>query len=224
MARGRLLVFEGVEGAGKSTQAARLHHDLEAAGHDVCLVREPGGTVLGERIRALLLAEQGEMTPAAEALLFMASRAELVNRVIRPALDRGAIVIADRFFLSTYAYQSGGRKLPEQGVREANALATGGLIPDLTLLLRMPADVGLARAAERGGADRMERAGNAFHQRVAEAFRAAESVAWQGAHPECGPVVAIDAGGSEEEVAVRVRNAVSAGFPDLTIAAEAGAS
>ncbi|MGI8844185.1 MAG: dTMP kinase, partial [Gemmatimonadaceae bacterium] len=137
MARGRLLVFEGVEGAGKSTQAGRLLRDLASSGHG-CLVREPGGTPLGERIRAILLADQGEMTPAAEALLFMASRAELVERVIRPALDRGAVVIADRFFLSTYAYQCGGRELPERTVREANALATGGLVPDLTLLLRMP--------------------------------------------------------------------------------------
>ncbi len=224
MACGRLLVFEGVEGAGKSTQAGRLHRDLESAGHDVCLVREPGGTPLGERIRALLLAGQGEMTPAAEALLFMASRAELVQRVIRPALDRGAVVIADRFFLSTYAYQCGGRELPERTVREANALATGGLVPDLTLLLRISADTGLARAADRGEADRMERAGNAFHQRVADAFRMAESESWQRAHPECGPVVALDATGSEEDVAGRVRGAVSAAFPGVSIAAEAGAS
>jgi dTMP kinase len=223
MARGRLLVFEGVEGAGKSTQAGRLHRDLESAGHDVCLVREPGGTPLGERIRAILLAGQGEMTPEAEALLFMASRAELVQRVVRPALDRGAVVIADRFFLSTYAYQCGGRELPELTVREANALATGGLVPDLTLLLRMPADTGLARAAGRGKADRMERAGKAFHQRVADAFRMAESEEWQRAHPECGPVVALDAAGSEEDVAGRVRNAVSAAFPEISIAAGAGA-
>jgi dTMP kinase len=134
------------------------------------------------------------------------------------------VVIADRFFLSTYAYQCGGRELPERTVREANALATGGLVPDLTLLLRMPADTGLARAAGRGAADRMERAGKAFHQRVADAFRIAESESWQHAHPECGPVVALDATGSEEDVAGRVRGAVSTAFPGVSIAAEAGAS
>ena len=224
MARGRLLVFEGVEGAGKSTQAARLHRALEAAGRQVMLVREPGGTSLGERIRALLLAGQGEMSPAAEALLFMASRAELVHRVIRPALERGVSVIADRFFLSTYAYQCGGRALPEAAVRQANALATGGLVPDLTLLLRLPPDTGLARAAGRSAADRMERAGAEFHARVAASFRAAERPDWQTAHPECGPIAAVDASGSEDEVADRVSAAVSTAFPELAVGAAAEAS
>lgn len=224
MPRGRLLVLEGVEGAGKSTQAARLQRALESAGRDALLVREPGGTPLGERIRDLLLAGQGEMAPAAEALLFMASRAELVAHVLRPALERGAVVIADRFFLSTYAYQCGGRALPEMVVRQANTLATGGLIPDLTLLLRLPPDAGLARVAGRGAADRMERAGREFHARVAAAFHAAEGAAWQSAHTECGPIVAIDAGGSEEEVADRINAAVDHAFPELAIRAAAGAS
>lgn len=215
MSRGRLLVLEGVEGAGKTTQAARLSSALRSAGHEVVAVREPGGTSLGERIRGLLLAEQGEMSPAAEALLFMASRAELVQLVIRPALDRGAVVIADRFFLSTYAYQSGGRGLPERLVREANAMATGGLMPDLTLLLRLPPDDGLARAAGRGAADRMEREGNDFHARVAEYFRLAESHAWQAAHAECGPIVAIDAAGSSEQVFDRIHGAVVGRLPEL---------
>jgi dTMP kinase len=222
--RGRLLVLEGVEGAGKSTQAARLQRALESAGRDTLLVREPGGTMLGERIRELLLAGQGDMTPAAEALLFMASRAELVRRAIRPALERGAVVVADRFFLSTYAYQCGGRRLPEPVVREANALATGRLVPDLTLLLRLPPDAGLARAAGRGAADRMERAGADFHERVAAAFRAAESPAWQAEHPECGRIVPIDALGSEDEVADRLLGAVSRECPDLAVGAAAEAS
>jgi dTMP kinase len=222
--RGRLLVLEGVEGAGKSTQAARLERALESAGRETLLVREPGGTALGERIRALLLAGHGDMTPAAEAFLFMASRAELVQRTIRPALDRGAIVIADRFFLSTYAYQCGGRALPESVVRQANALATGGLVPDLTLLLRLPPDAGLARAAGRGAADRMERAGAEFHARVAAAFRVAESAAWQAAHPECGPIVPIDALGTEDEVAERIQAAVGIACPDLAVRAAAEAS
>jgi dTMP kinase len=224
MARGRLLVLEGVEGAGKSTQAARLQRALESAGRDVLLVREPGGTPLGERIRALLLADRGEMSPATEALLFMASRAELVHRVIRPALERGTTVIADRFFLSTYAYQCGGRALPESVVRQANALATAGLVPDLTVLLRLAPDAGLARAAGRSAADRMERAGAEFHRRVAAAFRAAERPEWQAAHPECGPIAAIDAAGSEDEVADRVSAALSAAFPELAVGAGAEAS
>lgn len=224
MARGRLLVLEGVEGAGKSTQAARLQRTLETAGRPVLLVREPGGTLLGERIRALLLAGQGEMSAAAEALLFMASRAELVHRVIRPSLERGTTVIADRFFLSTYAYQCGGRRLPEPVIRQANALATAGLVPDITLLLRLPPDAGLARAAGRSAADRMERAGAEFHARVAAAFRAAERPEWQAAHPECGPIVPIDATGSEDEVADRVYAAVGSAFPELTPGAAAEAS
>lgn len=224
MARGRLLVLEGVEGAGKSTQAARLHRALESAGRDVVLVREPGGTPLGERIRALLLASQSEMSPSAEALLFMASRAELVHRVIRPALDRGTTVIADRFFLSTYAYQCGGRALPETVVRQANWLATSGLTPDLTLLLHLPPDAGLARAAGRSEADRMERAGVEFHARVAAAFRAAERSEWQASHPECGPIAAIDASGTEDEVADRVATAVMGAFPELAVGAAAEAS
>jgi dTMP kinase len=222
--RGRLLVFEGVEGAGKSTQARRLQRALETAGREAVLVREPGGTPFGERIRELLLADHGEMAPAAEALLFMASRAELVERVIRPALAGGAVVIVDRFFLSTYAYQCGGRGLPELAVRQANALATGGLVPDLTLLLRLTPDAGLARAAGRGSADRMERAGGEFHARVAEAFRAAEGTAWQAAHPECGRIVPIDAGGTEGDVADRIHAALGASLPEFAIRATVEAS
>jgi dTMP kinase len=224
MSRGRLLVLEGVEGAGKSTQAARLRSALKSAGREVVLVREPGGTPLGERIRDLLLAGQGEMSPAAEALLFMASRAELVQRVIRPSLERGVNVIADRFFLSTYAYQCGGRGLPESVVRQANALATAGLVPDVTLLLRLSPEAGLARAAVRSAADRMEQAGDEFHARVAAAFRAAENPAWQALHPEYGPIGAIGADGSAEDVGERVAAVVAASFPELAIAAPVEAS
>lgn len=221
--RGRVLVLEGVEGAGKSTQAARLQRVLESAGREAVLVREPGGTPLGERIRELLLAGHGEMAPAAEALLFMASRAELVERTIRPAVARGAVVIIDRFFLSTYAYQCGGRGLPEPVVRQANRLATGGLVPDLTLLLRLEPDAGLARAAVRGSADRMERAGSDFHARVSAAFAAAATRAWQAEHPECGPIVPIDAAGSEDDVAERIHGALDAAFPELAVRAAAEA-
>jgi dTMP kinase len=138
----------------------------------------------------------------------------MVEREMRPALERGELVLLDRFFLSTYAYQIGGRALPEADVRAANRLATGGLVPDLTLLLSFPAAEGLARAAERSAAhDRIEREGEVFHQRVAAAFEQFSSPEWQRAHPECGPIVSIVAAGSERDVARRVREALSARWP-----------
>jgi dTMP kinase len=150
----------------------------------------------------------------AEALLFMASRAQMVEKELRPALGRGDLVLLDRFFLSTYAYQIGGRGLPEEEVRTANRLATGGLVPELTLLLSFPAVQGLARAAERSPAhDRMEREGEAFHHRVAAAFESFASPEWQRAHPECGPIVSIEATGSEQDVAERVLESLSARWP-----------
>jgi dTMP kinase len=190
---GRLLVFEGPEGAGKSTQIARLAKALRAQETPHLVVREPGGTPTGERVRALLLDPAHEMHPATEALLFLASRAELITRVIKPALAEGKLVIADRFFLSTYAYQVGGRGLPEASVRAANTLATDGLVPDLTVLLLHHAAEGLARADRRGARDRMESADNEFHERVTASFAHFETPAWQTAHPECGPIVGIDA-------------------------------
>src|SRR5512142_1631622 len=135
MERGKLVVFEGSEGAGKSTQLRMLASRLGAAGIPVVPLREPGGTVVGDVIRGILLDPRSEISPAAEALLFMASRAELVRSEIEPALKRGDIVLMDRFFLSTYAYQIAGRGLSEPYVRDANCLATGGLVPDLTILL-----------------------------------------------------------------------------------------
>ena len=206
---GRLVVFEGVEGAGKSTHVRRLLAALVAAGRSAIAVREPGQTPVGEGIRALLLDDVHEMAPRTEALLFMASRAELVERTIRPALAAGTIVLADRFFLSTYAYQAGGRGLPENEVRGANAFATGGLIPDLTVLLDLPPADGLARAAQRGVHDRMERAGADFHARVADAFAASSDLAWQRQHPEAGPIAVVSALGTEDEVFARVHAAVS---------------
>lgn len=190
---GRLLVFEGPEGAGKSTQIARLAKSLRARETPHLVVREPGGTPTGERVRSLLLDPAQDMHPATEALLFLASRAELIAQVIKPALAEGKLVIADRFFLSTYAYQVGGRGLPEDGVRSANALATNGLVPDLTVLLLHHAAEGLARADLRGTRDRIERADNEFHERVTASFARFETARWQKAHPECGPIVGIDA-------------------------------
>jgi dTMP kinase len=193
---GRLIVFEGTEGVGKSTQAARLHAGLPGS----MLVREPGGTGVGEQIRDLVLHGRGEIEPRTELLLFLAARAQLVP-VIRQHLAMGTTVILDRFFLSTYAYQGAGRGIPESEIRVANQVATAGLVPDLTLVLRYPVAAGLTRA---GGRDRMERSGVEFHERVAEAFSRYVTADWQAGHPECGRIVEIGAQGSIDDVAERV--------------------
>src|SRR5438105_6384878 len=133
MQRGRLVVFEGAEGAGKTTQIRLLAEQLTKAGIPCIAVREPGGTPVGDDIRGILLHPEQEISAATEALLFMASRAELVAREILPSIVEGLVVLVDRFFLSTYAYQIVGRHLPEEEIRAANRLATAGLIPDLTL-------------------------------------------------------------------------------------------
>ena len=124
-------------------------------------------------------------------------------------------MILDRFFLSTYAYQIGGRGIAERDVRAANAVATQGLVPDLTLLLTLAADVGLSRAAQRGAHDRMEQSGAAFHARVEESFAQFATAAWQATHSECGVIVPVDAAGSESEVAARVFAAVNKRFADV---------
>ena len=216
MARaGQLVVFEGAEGTGKSTQLKLVAEWLALHGRDVIAVREPGGTVIGDEIRRILLDPASDIAPRAEALLFIASRAQLVEREIRPALETGAAVLVDRFFLSTYAYQGVGRGLPEAELRAANAMATNGLVPDLTLLLRMPVEAGLARAMQRGERDRMERAELAFHERVARAFETFATPEWQRGHPECGPIMVIDAVGDERAVFDRVMTALRARWPDI---------
>jgi dTMP kinase len=213
MSRGRLIVFEGAEGAGKTTQIRLIAERLTIAGVTTVAVREPGGTPVGDAIREILLDSEHHMTAAAEALLFMASRAELIAREITPALGQGSVVLLDRFFLSTYAYQIVGRGLPEQEVRAANRLATGGLVPDLTLLLDVPPREGFGRADARGKRDRMERSGDDFHERVGNAFRKFVEPAWQHSHPECGPIKLIDGTDSEITVLKRVIAALAAAFP-----------
>lgn len=220
-ARGALIVFEGVDGAGKSTQVRRLGEQLRTAGIACTVVREPGGTPLGDVIRGLLLDPAQHLDARTEALLFMASRAQLVRDVIAPALDHGGFVLSDRFFLSTYAYQIAGRGLPEGEVRHANALATGGLIPDLTLLLDLPLSEGARRAERRGSRDRMEQSGEVFQARVRSAFVEYAKPDWQASHPECGPIALIDAAGSEDEVSGRIVEALAQRWP-RTFAALAG--
>lgn len=208
MAPGKLIVFEGPEGVGKSTQLERLLARFAAMGLPCVTFREPGGTPAGEQIRGILLGAPYPISARAEALLFMAARAELCATEIVPALARGEHVLLDRFFLSTYAYQIGGRGLPEEDVRKANRLATGGLVPDLTLLFDYPVLSGLERASGRSAQDRMEREGRVFYERVGTAFATFASDEWSAAHPECGRIARIDASGSEEEVQAHVLRAV----------------
>ena len=186
--QGALVVLEGAEGVGKTTQARRLVDTLTQHGVSCDYFREPGGTLLGESIRAVLLERSQSVTPAAEALLFMASRAQLMSEKVTPALREGRVVILDRFFLSTYAYQVHGRGLPEAEVREANLLAVGSVVPDATVVLRLPASEGLERAAARSARDYMEQLGDDFHASVARAFDEFVKPAWQSTHTECGPV------------------------------------
>ena len=164
------ITFEGPEGAGKSTQLARLVTRLERAGIAPTVTREPGGTPLGTRVREVLLDPEIEMHALPEFLLYSASRAQLVQDVLRPALGRGEVVVCDRYFDSSLAYQGAGRGLPLELLRDVTREATGGLIPDLTLLLDLDPEVGLKRAAARGQPDRLERADLAFHQRVRAGF------------------------------------------------------
>ncbi len=168
--RGWFLTLEGVEGAGKSTQAKRLAEALEGRGLSVLLTREPGGTPLGAAIRELLLDGRVEPVPHAELFLILADRAQHVAEVIRPALAAGRVVVADRFSDATIAYQAGGRGIDRELVEEATRAATGGLQPDLTLLLDLSLDVARRRVGGRGARDRLEAEGDAFHERVRAAY------------------------------------------------------
>lgn len=220
---GVFLVLEGGEGVGKSTQWSRLADTLRAVGHDVVAVREPGGTPAGNAIRQLLLDPASTLSPESEALLFAASRAQLVREVIEPAIARGAVVLVDRFLLSTYAYQGAGRGLPMAALRQMNALATGGRAPDLTLLLSVPLNVAHARMHARGATDRMEQEDVAFHRRVRDAFDAALAPAWQAAHPEIGRVIAVAADQAVDVVTARCLEVLVARWPERFTAAAAAA-
>jgi dTMP kinase len=160
--------FEGLDGSGKTTQVERLRESLEADGREVVTAREPGGTALGEQLRALVLHGR-EMTPWAETLVYAAARAELVGQVIEPALARGADVLLDRYFDSSVAYQGIGRGLGMHEVLELNLLAVRGCVPDRTFVLA----VDPARSLERvgGSPDRIEREDGAFHEKVAAGAR-----------------------------------------------------
>jgi len=168
------IVVEGPEGAGKSTLVRSLAARLHAEGRPVVTVREPGGTPVAEAARKVALKFPHDMAPAAELFLFLTARADLVHRIIRPALDAGDVVVADRFDLSTLAYQVAGGGLPREEVAQAIRLATGGLVPDVTLVLDIPVEVGRERQrAAHKVQDRFERQDDAFHRRVLDAYRRA---------------------------------------------------
>ena len=196
---GLLIVLEGGDGVGKSTHAARLAAHLESLGETVVRTREPGGTELGAEIRDIVLHHHGHIAPRAEALLYAADRAHHVATVVRPALERGDIVLQDRYIDSSVAYQGSGRDLGGDEIRELSRWATRGLEPDLVLVLDVdPATARSRMTAERGGLDRLESEAQEFHERVRAAFlaRAAE-------HPERYCVA--DATRPQDEVAEQLR-------------------
>ena len=171
---GAFIVVEGPEGAGKSTLIRWLAAQFAADGRPAVTVRQPGGTPVAEAARKLALKSKHAITPVAELFLFLAARADVVDRVVRPALDRGQVVLMDRYDLSTLAYQVAGRGLPRAEVETALHLATGGLVPDLTLVLDVPVGVGRERQRRAGKEqDRFEGQDDPFHERVREAYRRA---------------------------------------------------
>ncbi|MBD1872433.1 dTMP kinase [Nodosilinea sp. FACHB-131] len=207
---GKLLVFEGVEGCGKSTQLRLLHSALGKSDRlqqlqqqglipQILATREPGGTELGLGLRHLLLGDQGgaAMASRAELLLYAADRAQHVEELMKPALAQGCWVLCDRYTDSTVAYQGYGRGLDLGLIDQLNQVATGGLVPDLTLWLKLDAATGLARTRQRGAVDRMEQADLGFHQRVQVGFEALAA-----RHPE--RIVAIDATGTVDAVAAEI--------------------
>jgi len=173
--RGLFISFEGGEGSGKSLQAKLLTEHLQKSGRDVVLTREPGGTAAGERIREIVLhAQEIALSPEAQVLLYNTARAQNVREVITPALDAGRLVIADRFFDSTMAYQGYGHGVPLDQIRSVTALACGPLVPDRTFLLDIPVETGLGRSGWRAQSkwDRFEVLDTAFHQRVRDGYLA----------------------------------------------------
>lgn len=201
--QGWFITFEGPEGCGKSTQLRLLASWLLARGVEPIVTREPGGTRIGEQVRALLHnPDHTEMTAETEILLYSAARAQHVAQVIRPALEAGKIVLCDRFYDSTFAYQGHGRGLSMEALRQITTFATRGLAPDLSLYLDVPPEVGLRRR-ETGGEEmnRLDRETLAFHQRVREGYLALlkeEPSRWR----------TIDATGSIDEVQTAVRSVV----------------
>jgi len=171
MSTGRFITVEGIEGVGKTTNLEFIHQQLLSRGLDVVRTREPGGTPLAESIRELLLAPRNEpVAELAELLLMFAARAQHIEQCIRPALQRGAWVLCDRFTDATYAYQGGGRGLDQSRIAQLETFVQGGLRPDLTILLDLPARQGMARARARSMPDRFEAEAEVFFERVRDSY------------------------------------------------------
>lgn len=207
MTEGLFIVLEGVEGAGKSTQARLLDEWLQELGLPRTLAREPGGTPVGEAIRRVVL-DKGELTMPAETELFLilAARSAFTREVVRPALDAGHVVVADRYDLSTFAYQGYGRGLDLDTIRGANEVATGGLRPRLYLILDLPVDAGLERKSGGERSDRIEREGAMFLTRVREGYQALAGT--------LSNAVLIPAQGTPEDVQGSIRKALLERFPE----------
>ena len=206
--QGVFITLEGVDGSGKSTKGRMLGEELTAKGREVVLLRDPGSTAISERIREILLDPEVEnMSSECELMLFEAARAQLTRELIIPALERGAVVVCDRYCDSTFAYQAAGRGLSEQLVRDANAMGSCGLAPDRTIVFDLEVDESFERAT-RHGTDRMELDGEPFQQRVREGFLrlAAEE-------PE--RVRVVNAHGEKLEVYARMRAELIDLFPEL---------
>ncbi|MFP4107342.1 MAG: dTMP kinase [Phycisphaerae bacterium] len=202
---GKFIVIDGPDGAGKSTQLKLLAERLLGADVAVTQVRDPGGTAIGDRIREILLDNaHADMAVETELMLYMASRAQLVAQTIRPALQRGQCVLSDRYISSTVAYQGAGGVDPA-AVQQAGKIATGGLLPDLTVVLDLPSDVGLGRAKNVGDPDRMESKALEFHQRVRQSFL-------DQAAAEPGRFAVVDGSRELHEVAGNVWEALAARF------------
>ena len=197
---GRFVVFEGPDGCGKTTQLGRLEGACKAAGVTLTRVREPGGTAVGEAVRQILLSRATDgLSMSAEMLLYMAARAQLVKTIIRPALDRGELVLADRFVPSTLAYQGDAGGVPTDEIETIARIATGGLVPDLVVLIDIDESTAAARLG--GKLDRIESRGVAFHRKVRQSYLSQAK-----ANPDRWVIV--DGAGDESEVWERVLNAV----------------
>lgn len=202
--KGVFITFEGIDGCGKSTQTALCREWLESLGKTVLLVREPGGTKIGEKIRGLLLDKNNDgMAPMTELFLFEAARAQIVEETIKPALEEGKAVICDRFFDSSFAYQGCARGLGAEMVSRLNKDATGGLAPDITFFLDISVEKAIMRREGRGGEkDRIESAGDSFQEKVRKGFIRAAS--------EDKRIVTIDASDTPEVIFKQIQEKIEA--------------
>ncbi len=198
------ITFEGIEGSGKTTQIQRLGTSLEAAGHQVLLTREPGGCPIADQVRSILLhPDNAKMVPRTELLLYAAARAQHVEEVVKPALEKGQIVLCDRFTDATLAYQGEGRGLNRELIIQLNRLAAGDCTPDLTLLFDLPVEIGLGRARQReidqqdSSEGRFEREALEFHRRIRHGY-----LSLAAAEPERFRTIAAEQ--TPEQIAVRI--------------------